>query len=95
MENLCCFESSVNKSGTWAGGHIVKTSAVQSLIPWGEKGDGESSSCCSQAEKSLLLLFILKAVLSLCCVDGFGDCLVFFSLSEQGRFGARVLGAVH
>lgn len=67
----------------------MKTSAVRSLIPWGEKGDAGSISSCSQTEKSLLLLFILTAILSLCCVDGSGNCLVFFSLARQGRFGGR------
>lgn len=67
----------------------MEISAVRSLIPWGKKGDGgSSSSSCNQTEKSLLFLFILTAILSLCCVDGSGDCLAFFLLSGQGGFGA-------
>lgn len=88
METMCCFEPGVNIPGGQARGCIVEISAVQSLMPWGKKGDGGSSNSCSQTKKSLLLLFILTAILSLCCVEGSGDCLAFFLLTEQGRFGA-------
>lgn len=94
MEKPCCFESGINISVSWAGGCVVKTPAVWSLIPWGEEGDGESSSSCRQPEKPLLLSFILIAALCLCCVDGSGDFLVFFSVSRQDRFGACFVGVV-
>lgn len=42
-----------------------------------------------QVEKSLVLLFILTAILILCCVDGSRDNLAFFLLTEQGGCGAR------
>lgn len=69
----------------------MEISAVRNLIPWGKKGDGGSSSSCNQTKESLLLLFILTAILSLCYVDGSGDCLAFFLLAGQDRFGACLL----
>lgn len=91
METMCSFEPGVNISGSQAGERIVEISAVQSLMPWGKKGDGGSCSICSQTKKSLLLLFLLTAVLGLCCVDVSGECLAFSLLTEQGGFGARSL----
>lgn len=91
MKTMCCFEPGVKIPGSWAGGCIVEISAVRSLIPWGKKGEGGNSSSCSQTKKSLLLLFILTAILNLCCVDGSGDCLAFFLLAGQGGFGAYSL----
>lgn len=40
------------------------------------------------------LCFYSLTALCLCCVDGSGDLLVFFSVSRQDRFGACFLGAV-